>query len=504
MWNSLISKIRGWMGMIFNKNKRIQEIVDTQVSEEHYKKIEHWKAIYAGYFEDWHTLTYNTINNPSKKRRMHTLGMAKIATQELAKIIFSEKVEININDNTFSENIKNVLDMNRFHKVFQGKIENMFALGGLIMKVIPRDNPDGTYRLTISYVTPDCFIPITYENDEVTEGVFITVTKKGKKTYYLFEFHRWNNTPEKRVYTITNELYVEDTNGSKGTSESAKQTNLNEIYPDLEEETNIDNLEHPLFQYIKPNISNNFDLQSPLGISLFANSMDTLYAIDVAFDSFIREFRLGKRRIIVPASAVRVTVDPDTGDMKRYFDADDESYQAFNYEDSEKQKIHDNTVDLRVDEHISAINALLNLYSMQIGLSTGTFTFDGQGIKTATEVVSENSKTYQTKQINEQYIEESLIKFIKTIGEVADLYDVFDNPDDVEIEIAWDDTIVKDKYTDSDFYIKLKNNGLMSAKKAIIAILDVTEEQAIEILSEIKDEEATANPDITSIIGGAE
>ena len=72
-------------------------------------------------------------------------------------------------------------------------------------------------------------------------------------------------------------------------------------------------------------MANNLDDNSPLGISLYANCMDTLKALDVAFDSLAMEMILGKKRIIVPASAVK-SVRDTKGNEHRYFDANDSVY----------------------------------------------------------------------------------------------------------------------------------------------------------------------------------
>lgn len=485
---------------LFNDSKEIREIIESQVSEEHYKDVDKWKEIYAGYFEEWHKEKYVTVNG-TKTRRRHSLNMAKISTNELAKLIFSENVEINISNVTHHENIHEVLKQNRFYKIFQDKLEVMFALGGLVLKANPKELPGGLYKLLISYVSPDCFIPISWESGVVNEAAFLTITKKGDKTYCLFEIHEWDHSESedgiKKLYTITNKLFEKDRNGS-----TAKEVPLSTLYPELQEYVPIENLTQPLFQYIKPNIANNFDLQSPLGISLYANSLDTLYAIDVAFDSFIREFKLGRRRIIVPSQAVRTVIDPETGDMHRYFDADDEVYQAMNFADPEKQKIVDNTVGLRVDEHINAINGLLNLYAMQIGFSTGTFTFNGVQVKTATEVISENSKTYQTIKANENVLEEGLERFIHTLTEVAALYDIYPQPEEFEVEFNWDDSVIGDKYTDSDFYIKLLTNGLVSKSFALQKILGMTEEQADEMVAGVAEEQKSLNPEMDELLNG--
>lgn len=503
----MFNKVRRWINLLFNKSKTIKDITKTNISEEHFKNIDIWKALYAGYLKEWHHIQYNTLAG-SKQRTMKSLKMAKVSTEKLSKLIFTEKVVINIDDKAFGENIHKVLKDNRFDKVFQGKLEQMFALGGQILKAHPKELPDGSYKLQINYITPDMFIPLTYENGEVTEAAFINITKKGDKVYCLFEFHEWvyrqnpkSNTEDIiKSLRIRNELYE----GKQNAQEEIKRIPLNILYPTLDDVAWIDDLTNPLFTYLRPNIANNFDLQSPLGISIYANATDTLFALDQAFDSFIREFKLGKRKIIVPYAAVRTVVNTETGGMDRYFDADDEAYQALNMPDPDKQKIIDNTVTLRVDEHVSAINSLLNLYATQIGFSSGTFSFDGQSVKTATEIVSEQSETYQTKQVNEELLEEGLKRFIHTLGEVAHIYDIFTLPDEYEVSMFWDDTIVKDKYTDSDFYIKLLGNSLMSRKRAIMKIMDVTEKEALDIMEEINAENATSNPDVDELLGDVE
>src|SRR5690606_13451821 len=147
---------------------------------------------------------YQTLSG-TKTRRLHSLNMAKVACEELAKLIFNEKVQINISDKEFAQNIAEILDNNRFYKVFQNKIEQMFALGGLVIKPYV-DTSFSEKVLKISYVTPDCFIPTSYNSDDMLSGVFIDTTRKEDKVYYLIEAHNWiqkNIEGEtKKVYTI--------------------------------------------------------------------------------------------------------------------------------------------------------------------------------------------------------------------------------------------------------------------------------------------------------------
>lgn len=120
---------------------------------------------------------------------------------------------------------------------------------------------------------------------------------------------------------------------------------------------------------------------------------------------------------------IRTVINPQTQEMVRYFDASDETYEALHTDNSEDLKITDNSVELRVDEHVAAINAFLSILCLQVGFSAGTFTFDrAQGLKTATEVISENSKTYKTIKSHQLQVKLAINQVVDAIIEVAGLY----------------------------------------------------------------------------------
>jgi A118 family predicted phage portal protein len=202
--------------------------------------------------------------------------------------------------------------------------------------------------------------------------------------------------------------------------------------------------------------------------------METLHALDICFDSFVREFRLGKKRIIVPARMIKTVVDPQTGVTRRFFDATDETYEALSTDDPDSLKIQDNSVELRVEEHVAAMNAFLNIFCLQVGLSSGTFSFDAKGgLKTATEVVSENSKTYKTVRNFQNMIRPAIKRLIDNIITLGALYDMETESGvkiaalrerGYEINIAMDDGITQDRQTNINEGISLVGAGLMSKK----------------------------------------
>ncbi|PEB19719.1 portal protein [Bacillus toyonensis] len=486
MFGNIVAKVRGWLyklGLI-KGIKKISDKKEIPINEESYKQIDIWKAIYSGHYDNWHNVKYHTVEG-QKSRRMASLNMAKVISQEMAALIFNEKCSINISDKTLSDDIKNVLDENNFIKEFQRYLEYTFALGGMVIKVYWNDG------IKLSYVTADCFIPIAWDNKHITEGVFVNELSKGDKKYTLLEWH----LIEGSEHVIRNELYESKNQGDLGV-----KVPLSTLYPDLEEEVWIKDISRPLFVYFKPNTANNLDLSSPLGISLYANSLDTLKSLDIAFDSFQREFILGKKRIIVPTSAIKTVIDPISGMPHRYFDSTDEVYEAMKFDDGD-QSIKDISVELRVEEHTAAINALLNYVSMQVGFSAGAFSFDGQGVKTATEVVSENSKTFRTKQSHETIIEDGIRDLVDIIIEIAALYDEFESTDEYEVTVTFDDSIAEDQTAEINKQVTLVMNGLTTKKLAIMKIHGVSEEEAERIVEEIQNENKMVMPEGVDFFG---
>lgn len=481
------------MGLIRGINS-ITDKKNVMVTDEHYQLTDKWYGWYSGYYKPFHDTFDQTIEG-QKPRRKLTMNLAKTSAAEMASLVFNENCDISITqgeeeEQPLSDFVHGVLKQNRFTKQFQRYLEYMFALGGMVAKVYVRDG-----KIKLTYVDANAFYPIRSDSGVVKEGVFANVIKKADKKYTLLEWHTW----EKDTYVIENELYETTLNNN----DLGVRRSLSTLYPDLEERVTINGLERPLFVLIKPNTANNFDLSSPLGISIYANALDTLELLDTAFDSYKREFQYGQKTILVPNAAVKSVVDPQTGQQKRYFDATNPVYQAMGFGGQDSDKIFDVSVELRVDEHIAAINSMLNIYAMQVGFSAGTFAFDdAKGMKTATEVVSENSQTFRTKNSHETYIEESLVELIHMIIDVAKLYNLYaGNTEEYEVSINFDDSIAEDRQSNADYYSNLAAGGLYPKVRAMMKIHKCTEEEAQLMLKEIQKEREMGAPSDAELFG---
>lgn len=479
-----------------------------------------WKYLYRGFYKPWHLIPAPTIADPDHKREMAYLNMSNAICAEIAGMVWTDQcdVDVSITGNESEEDplhdyIQHVLEHNNFKIKMAEAIEQAAALGGEALKTwyeVKRDSEgneiEGTGEIKIGYAMADQFVPTAWSNSGVSDGIFVTRQARGGYYYTLLEWHMWDGT----AYIIRNELYRAEIkkDGVEGNQDILGfRYPLAALYPYLDEEVDIDT-EKSLFTYFRTPRANNIDDNSPLGVSMYANAMDTLHAIDICFDSFVREFRLGKKRIIVPARMIRNVVDPVTGKQVRYFDATDETYEALSTDDPDTLRIQDNSVTLRVTEHVEAMNALLNILCLQVGLSFGTFSFDVHGgLKTATEVVSENSKTYKTVKNYQNQIIPAIEQLIDAIIAVASLYELEWKGYSIrdlasrgyDVKVTLDDGVTQDRQTNINEGLTLVGAGLMSKFKFLTDPKygqNLTEEDAMAELQRIKNEGAVSLPQL--------
>jgi A118 family predicted phage portal protein len=124
-----------------------------------------------------------------------------------------------------------------------------------------------------------------------------------------------------------------------------------------------------------------------------------------------------------------------------------------------------------VEEHIAALNAFLSILCLQVGFSASAFSFDqAQGLKTATEVVSENSKTYKTIKTIQNQLAPAIEHMIRNIIDVAILYGMDFNGQSVEslvaggyeVKVTFDDGVTQDRQTNINEGVMLVGAGLLS------------------------------------------
>lgn len=492
----LIQKVKDFFnrGRYNMQTSNLNSILDhpkIAVSQEEYSRIQHNLTYYQSKFDD---VEYINSEGDVKRRKFNHLPIARTASKKIASLVYNEQAEITSDNKSVDEFISYTLDNDRFNKNFERYLESGLALGGLAM----RPYVDGD-RIRVAFVQAPVFLPLQSNTQDVSNAAILTKTIKSegrKNVYYtLVEFHEWvtadgneqGSTKDKSYYRITNELYKSDISDALG-----QRVNLSELYPDLEPVTMFKDLSRPLFTYLKTPGMNNKDINSPLGLSIFDNAKTTIDFINRTYDEFMWEVRMGQRRVIIPEQMTKLTAQREDGSItfKRRFETDQNIYTQLGGGNMDATAIKDLTTPIRSNDYITAISEGLKLFEMQIGVSAGMFTFDGKSMKTATEVVSENSDTYQMRNSIAALVEQSIKELCVSICELGKATGLYKGeiPELEDISVNLDDGVFTDRNAELAYWMKMVSAGFAPQRLGIQKTLNVTEEEANKYLAEINGE----------------
>ena len=441
------------------------------------KYIDIWESWYRGKVRKFHNYY---IYNGQRKVKMEKKSMqgAKKVAEDWADLLFNEKVSINLKNNTDTEALNEILRQNNAEVVINKGIEKSFAIGtgALVVSVQDIEQEENVLDVTnskikLEFVEAKKIIPLTWENGIIKECAFITVKYKKGQTYIYIAMHILN---EVQNYVIKNYMF-------KGKYNSFVEANKEEKEGFIDEFDTKSNI--PWFSIITPNICNNIDSESPFGISVYANSIDTLKSLDNAYDGLDNEVTIGRRRTFVAEEMLAY----DEGEQRMVFDPNDISVYRMPKGFNKDSMIEHDDADLRTSSYIDAVNYQLNILSSKVGFGNERYKFDGQAIQTATGVISENSDMFRTIKKHEQVLENSLTTIVKAIAYASS---TFGNQiiDATKVTIDFDDSIIEDRGAEQVRAMQEVSQGLRSKVSYMTKHQGLNEEQAQEELKRIQEE----------------
>lgn len=439
-------------------------------SDDTYNHIDEWLDWYQNDVEKFHKYSvYNGVVMTKQDR--YKLGMAKTVSEDWANLLLNEKVAIHAGG--YDARLMEILRANNFQTRANQLLELSFALG--TGAFVEYKNAEGD--VVIDYIRADMIYPLAWDNGDVTECAFGTPkVVDGKKVIYI-QIHRFGRSEEEKG----DEYYIENRYIDQ---ESGKEIDAPE---DIVEIVGTESVE-PLFQLVTPNICNNIDLDSPLGISIYANALDEVKGCDLIYDSYMNEYVLGRKRIMVPLSQAKRQMEAD-GVTNPVFDPNDTVYYILPEDRNGENKLTEVDMTIRASDHELGMQRALDLLSFKCGMGAGRYKFEQGGVKTATEVISDKSDLYQNRQKHCIIISAAIINLIRAVS-------FLDQGGVVDATVDFDDSIIEDSNTIIDKNIKLVGAGLRSKVKAIMEINKCSEEEAQEELERIKEDGQITGQDI--------
>lgn len=468
---------------------KLNELGYTTIPDSFYSKVYEWKSWYQGDVKGFHNYTVQNGERQVKCRR-YSLGMGKKLCEDWANLLMNEKVQITLEGQKEQDFIDLVLTENNFAVKANEMQELKSALGTVayVPRVIGQEIsesgdivPGNASGIVLDYVTIENIYPLSWQNGYISECAFSSEVTRGGKDYLYLQIHRrednGNYVIENRIYRYNNEQLADE--------QLVNVKGFENIPPVVH--TGSDKRQ---FVIDRPNIANNVNYLLPTGIAIYANAIDVLQGVDIAYDSYVNEFKLGKKRIMVKPSAAQYL------DGTPAFDPDDVVFYVMPEDTENGAVVTPIDMTLRTAEHNTGIQDQLNILSSKCGFGETYYRFDGGSVATATQVISENSTMFRTIKKHEIVLEQALMELCRILLRLGNTTMNAGLNEDVEISIDFDDSIIEDKQSefsrdmqmlsagimnDWEFRAKYMNEDEATAKASLPKMEDLTTEKQEEV-----------------------
>lgn len=465
-----------------NIRRALKELGFDTVDSKFYSLIDVWKSWYDGEVKDFHSYTvWNGIEELECHR--YSVNMGKKVCEDWANLLMNERVNITLEGKKEQEFVDTILANNNWEVKANESQERKAAVGTIAYVPIVEEmgvDPDtaevkDTGKIHINYVTAANIYPLTWDNGIIRECAFVSRKRVDDREYTYIQVHRLNGGE----YDIENHLY--DADEVPLTSVRGFET----IPPVVH--TGSDK---PQFVIDRLNIANS-DEENPMGVAVFAYAIDQLKSIDITYDSYVNEFVLGKKRIVVQPEATKDI------NGRPVFDKRETVYYVLPEDRAADGNILQQVdMTLRTAEFNTGMQDMLNVLSSKCGFGENHYKFDQTSIATATQVISENSTMFNTIRKHEIILREAITNLCRTLLRMGNRYMGAELDENIEISIAFDDSIIEDKQADFnrdkimldsgimndwEFRMRWMNEDEATAKAALPKMQDMTTEEETEV-----------------------
>lgn len=430
--------------------------VQSVASEKMLDDIDLWLNMYGG-------------DAPWLKENDQSLGLAAIIASEVARLVTLE-MEVEVSGSPMADYINEMLDMIR--KNARTIVEYACAGGGLVIKPCI-----GNQKIHPEFIQANAFFPVAYNSSlKITSAYFVYRHWEGKKIYSRLEKHTLDGTK----YTVTNEAYVSSVEQSLG-----KPCYLFEVseWADIEPEVSMDDVEEPLFAYLKVPVGNTTDMSSPLGVSVYSRAVSLIRDADEQYQSLMWEYRGGELAIDAASDAF----DNGSGipslpkGKERLFRMNE--LDAAKTSGGSKDLLKEWAPDLRDSNYMSGLNRILIQIEDACCLSRGTLSDAQETAKTATEIKIMKQRSYALISDLQTAFQNAIDDYIYAVYCLASLYELA--PDGkYTATYQWDDSVIVDAEAERLRDQQEVSQGLMKKWEYRVKWYGENEEQAKKVLGD--------------------
>lgn len=354
----------------------------------------------------------------SAEDNIKTINFAKAVCSETARLA-TLAIKVQIGGSARATWLQEQIDKVYF------KLRHWVEYGCAYGTVIIKPN-DGGFDMFTPF---DFFVTECDSNGNITGIVFKDSYADNDKYYTRLEYHRFVETQTESgpiyPYYISNRAYVSRHSDSLGDPVALTATKWADLMADTPPiiKGGDERLDGPMFGVFRTPQANNVDLGTALGLPIYADAIEEMKDLDVAYSRNAGEI-FDSEKIILADDRLMY----DSGkNLKTRGVADVKlpHYVKNVFGSSPEEFYQEINPQLNTDTRLSGINALLSQIGYKCGFSNGYFVFnEATGIQTATGVEAEQQRTVQLVKDVRDKLEACLNGAIYAMSVYADLYNL--------------------------------------------------------------------------------
>ncbi len=450
MINKIINKIKGWWKSMFDYDKVISDFgLDNQTSKDMLDAIQLWSDIFNG-------------QAPWQNKEIKSLHVAKTVCEKVSKA-----VTIEFKSSCTDKYINEVYQ--RFIRNIRRHTEYAIAKGSMFFKPTYENN-----KIKISVIQGDKFIPFKFDDTgELLGIIIIDQVVRGNTVYTRLEYNELIGT-EVQIKNIAYKGYLDGVI-------LANKINLHDLdkWKDIKEETTIKNVDKLIGGFFTMKNANTIDNNSPLGVSIFHNAIDTLEEIDKQFSRILWEYEGSELAIDVDSSMFQLDKNGNPvlpkGKKRLYRLLDTNNEKEYNVFSPE----------IRDSSQFNGLNEFLRQAESEMNISFGTISKLDQIALTATEIKSAKQDYYVTVSDIQNALQTSLEDLVYGIYVLCKLYGIPVSTS-YDMTFDWDDSILVDKDTlQKQAQLEL-NQDIIDKVEYFMITRDWSEEESISFIKKME------------------
>lgn len=468
------------------------------VNTNYYSLVNNWINEWKGK-SNW--LDVRTIEN--KKYPMYSLGMAKRVCEDLASIITSEpfNVKASRNDELLQDDLEKAKILEKLPKVIE-----IMAYSGTVATVTRIVNAElnnekvvkgNKTKIKTINIKGNQIIPLTIEDDEIINCAFVSEQRRKIDNKILNVIYLEIHELEDKGYQVTNVFF---------NKENGQIIHIEGVVDTYNTLSNV-----PLFSICKLPKENIYDDNNGLGMALYGDSEDQLQILDLVYNNFGLDFKLGQKIMVINKKLTKIETEEYTDKdgtirtrAKVMYPSDLQKQQFMEITDgimgdgtNQNPYIYEYNPDLRVGDNKEGIQFALDNLSFKVGYGTHYYNFEkGDVTRTATEALLSRKDFVDNGVKNRSIVNEYLIGVCKSILLCEKILGAnVDENQDIEIELV--DGFLQDDETERQKLLNDVSAGLISHKRYLMKAYNMTEEEAIKELQDIQSENNIDNIEIT-------